>query len=296
MNFSVTNLKMNTFLIGKIIVAGLLLSCSGKDDLQPIPLDTTQVVTGPPVDKGWAFETTPVWADEFSNNGAPDAAKWGYDLGGSGWGNNELQNYTNSQSNASVNNGILTITARKENSDGKAYSSARLVTREKGDFLYGRFEIKAKIPSGRGTWPAIWMLPTVRTYGEWPKSGEIDIMEHVGYDPTNVHITVHNEAYNGGNQKQKGNSMKVATAFDAFHLYRVDWTPYAIRGYIDEQKVFEYINEGKGYTSWPYDIKYHLLLNLAVGGNWGGAQGVDDTIFPKAMEVDYVRVYKMIDK
>ena len=249
----------------------------------------------PPVDKNWQFETNPIWADEFNSTGTPDASKWGYDLGGSGWGNNELQNYTNSLNNAKVENGNLIITAIKEPSGGKEYSSARLVTRGKGDFLYGRFEIRAKLPSGRGTWPAIWMLPTDWAYGDWPKSGEIDIMEHVGYDLNKVHVTVHTEAYNHSIGTQKGTNMIVPTATTEFHKYRVDWTPYAVRGYIDDQLMFTFINEGKGSASWPFDKRFHLLLNVAVGGNWGGAQGVDNTIFPKSMEVDYVRVFKMIE-
>jgi len=249
----------------------------------------------PPVDKNWQFENNPVWADEFSTTGLPDASKWGYDLGGSGWGNNELQNYTSSLSNAKVENGNLVITAIKEPSGGKEYSSARLVTRAKGDFLYGRFEIRAKLPSGRGTWPAIWMLPTDWAYGDWPKSGEIDIMEHVGYDLNKVHVTVHTQAYNHSIGTQKGASMIIPTATTEFHKYRVDWTPYAVRGYIDDQLMFTFINEGKGSATWPFDKRFHLILNLAIGGNWGGAQGVDNTIFPKSMEVDYVRVYKMIE-
>lgn len=249
----------------------------------------------PPTDKNWQFETNPIWADEFNNNGAPDASKWGYDLGGSGWGNNELQNYTNALSNAKIENGNLVITAIKESSGGKEYSSARLVTRNKGDFLYGRFEIRAKLPSGRGTWPAIWMLPTDWAYGDWPKSGEIDIMEHVGYDLNKVHVTVHTQAYNHSIGTQKGTNMIVPTATTEFHKYRVDWTPYAVRGYIDDQLMFTFVNEGKGSAAWPFDKRFHLLLNVAVGGNWGGAQGVDNTIFPKSMEVDYVRVYKMIE-
>ncbi|WP_295771568.1 glycoside hydrolase family 16 protein [uncultured Mucilaginibacter sp.] len=290
-------IKMYTSFIGKVLMAGFLLSCAGGDELKPLPTEpTTGTGDGKPTDKGWAFETTPLWADEFNTNGAPDAARWGYDLGGTGWGNNELQNYTNSQNNAGIANGVLTITARKENSGTNAYSSARLVTKGKGDFLYGRMEIKAKLPSGRGTWPAIWMLPTDNAYGQWPKSGEIDIMEHVGYDPMKVHFTIHTDSYNGAQGTQKGDFKNVATAFTEFHLYRVDWTPYALRGYIDDQKVFEYVNDGKGSSTWPFDKRFHLLLNVAVGGNWGGAQGVDDTVFPKAMEVDYVRVYKMIEK
>ena len=167
--------------------------------------------------------------------------------GRSGWGNNELQNYTNSLSNASVADGKLTITARKENLESSSYTSARLVTKGKGDFLYGRFEIKAKLPTGKGTWPAIWMLPTDWAYGDWPKSGEIDIMEHVGFDQDRVHITVHTEAYNHTKGTQKGNSVAVQNASSDFHVYRIDWTPYAIRGYIDDFRLFEFVNDGKGY-------------------------------------------------
>ncbi len=249
----------------------------------------------PPVDKNWQFETSPMWSDEFDVNGLPNNAKWGYDLGGGGWGNNELQNYTNVLDNAKVENGNLVITAKKESSGSMNYSSARLVSKNKGDFLYGRIEARAKLPAGRGTWPAIWMLPTDWAYGNWPKSGEIDIMEHVGYDVNKVHVTVHTEAYNHSIGTQKGASQTVPTATTDFHKYRVDWTPYAVRGYIDDQLMFTFVNEGKGYAGWPFDKRFHLLLNLAIGGNWGGAQGVDDSVFPQSMSIDYVRVYKMIE-
>lgn len=248
----------------------------------------------PPEDKNWAFETTPMWADEFDYTGAPDAAKWGYDIGGGGWGNNELQYYTNSTNNAKVENGKLTITARMESMGGRNYTSARLITKDKGDFLYGRIEIKAKLPSGRGTWPAIWMLPTDWTYGDWPKSGEIDIMEHVGYDPNNVLSSVHTQSFNHSIGTQKSGGLNIPTAMTDFHKYRLDWTPYAVRCFYDDQLIFTFVNDGKGYSSWPFDKRFHLLLNLAVGGNWGGAQGVDNNVFPAAMEVDYVRMYKMI--
>jgi len=276
-----------------LIACGTVFSyaaCSQKDEPKPYIATPTA-----PVDKNWKFETTPVWADEFDYTGTPDPKKWGYDTGGHGWGNNELQYYTDKASNASVANGVLTITARKENEGGMEYTSARLVTKNKGDFLYGRIEVRAKLPTGKGTWPAIWMLPTDWAYGGWPKSGEIDIMEHVGYDQNNVHITVHTEDYNHGKGTQKGKSKIVPTASTAFHNYRVDWTPYSIKGFIDDEKVFEFINEGKGFTSWPFDKRFHLLLNIAVGGNWGGAQGVDPTVYPQSMEVDYVRVYKLIE-
>jgi beta-glucanase (GH16 family) len=268
-----------------------MISCSGKGTT-----GTDTVAPQVPVDKGWTFETTPVWADEFNYTGLPDSTKWGYDMGGSGWGNNELEYYTNSIDNAGVANGLLTITAKKETKEGRNYTSARLVTTNKGDFLYGRIEVKAKLPAGKGTWPAIWMLPTDWAYGDWPKSGEVDIMEHVGYDQDVIHISAHTEAYYFKINTQKTSTRKIVNATTDFHVYRMDWTPYALRGYIDDQLIFQFANEGKGYTVWPFDKRFHLLLNLAVGGDWGGANGVDDTIFPTAMQVDYVRVYKMIDK
>jgi len=239
----------------------------------------------------WEFQNTASWTDEFDNNGVPDPAKWGYDIGGNGWGNNELQYYTDGL-NTNINNGILTITAKKETFSGKNYTSARMITKNKADWLYGRFEIKARLPKGRGTWPAIWMLPTENAYGVWPNSGEIDIMEHVGYDQNIVHFTLHASAFYGANGR--GSSKNISTATDDYHIYRLDWASYGIRGYFDNEKVFEYVNPNSGFASWPYDKKFHLLLNIAVGGTWGGAQGVDDAIFPATLEVEYVRVYPFI--
>lgn len=247
-----------------------------------------------PEDKDYQFETTPVWSDEFDNVGAPDAAKWNYNVGGGGWGNNELQYYT-SDNNAVVQGGKLRIEARKENKEGNSYTSARLVSKGKGDFKYGRFEISAKLPTGRGLWPAIWLLSSDNSYGNWPNSGEIDIMEQVGFDPLKIHCTVHNNVYNGQRGNQKSSSSIVASAVSDFHTYRVDWTPYSIKGFIDDEPYFEYTNDGQGYTTWPYDKNFYLILNVAVGGNWGGANGIDDTIFPGILEIDYVRVYKLIE-
>lgn len=241
------------------------------------------------------FESTPAWRDEFDYTGRPDPTKWGYDLGGDGWGNDELQQYTDRIDNVSVGDGMLSIVARKESLAGRDYTSARLVSKGKGDFLYGRFEIRAKLPRGRGTWPAIWMLPTDWAYGGWPRSGEIDIMEHVGFDPGVVHVSVHTGAYYHTIGTQKTATSTVADAMSAFHRYRVDWTPRVIRGYIDDGQVFEFANEGTGVAVWPFDKRFHLLLNIAVGGSWGGQMGVDDTIFPARMQVDYVRVYRMVD-
>jgi len=247
-------------------------------------------------DKGWTFESKPVFSDEFNYNGVPDSTKWSYDIGGSGWGNNEMQYYTNQLKNARVAKGILTISAIREDKDNNHYTSARLVTKNKGDIRYGRIEVKAKIPAGIGTWPAIWMLPTDWIYGGWPKSGEIDIMEHVGYDPDVIHISTHCEAYYFLINNQKTAVKKIKKATTKFHVYRVDWTPYAIRGYIDDELVFTNVNEASGPKAWPFDQRFHLLLNIAVGGNWGGVKGVDEKAFPAKMQVDYVRFYKMVDK
>ena len=241
-----------------------------------------------------------VWSDEFDRDGLPSAAKWSYDTGGSGWGNNELQFYTEARSeNARVEGGRLIIEAKKEAYQGKGYTSARLVTKSKGDWLYGRVEVRAKLPSGRGTWPAIWMLPTRWTDGNggWPDNGEIDIMEHVGYDPDVVHATVHTGAYNHSIGTQKGKNTRVPTARTDFNVYAIEWEPNQIRGYVNDVLYFTFDNErttnpAATFKQWPFDKPFHLLLNVAVGGNWGGAQGVDESIWPQRMEIDYVRVYE----
>lgn len=237
-----------------------------------------------------------VWSDEFEYSGLPASDKWNYDVGGGGWGNNELQYYTNARAeNARVENGKLIIEARKEQYEGSEYTSARLVTRYKGDWLYGRVEAYAKLPSGTGTWPAIWMLPTNWVYGSWPQSGEIDIMEYVGYDPGVVHGSIHTEAYNHVIGTQKTATFSVPDAETSFHLYALEWTPEKIDIYVDNNKYFTFANEHKDYKTWPFDQAFHLILNIAVGGNWGGAQGVDPNIWPQKMYVDYVRVYQYID-
>lgn len=230
-----------------------------------------------------------VWADEFEQSGAPLTNKWDYDTGGGGWGNNELQTYTNTRTNSWVEGGKLFIKAVKTNGN---WSSARLVSRKKGDWLYGRIEVKAKLPVGKGTWPAIWMLPTDWEYGNWPSSGEIDIMEHVGYDPGVIHGTAHTEAYYHSIGTQKGASVTIADAQSAFHVYAIEWNAEKIDWYVDDQLYFTFSNEHKTYKEWPFDKRFHLLLNIAMGGNWGGAQGVDANLTEATMEVDYVRVYQ----
>jgi beta-glucanase (GH16 family) len=277
--------KKNSFFFLLVLV---LTTCSKKT----VNTGTTFTPPAPPPPViSWTFESTAVWSDEFNLNGVPDAAKWTFETGGNGWGNNELEYYTNGN-NAIVDNGVLKIIAKKESVGGRNYTSSRMITKNKGDWTYGRFEIKARIPKGVGTWPAIWMLASNNVYGGWPNSGEIDIMEHVGFDLNKIHFTVHNKTFNGGNGK--GAEKMIPDATDSFHIYRCDWTPAGIRGFIDGEQYFEYPNNNYSSEIWPYDQKFFVILNIAVGGNWGGQQGVDDTSFPATMEIDYIKVYKWI--
>lgn len=241
----------------------------------------------------------PVWCDEFDEDGLPDSSRWQYDVGGNGWGNNELQYYTNADlDNAFVEDGVLNIKAIEEDFMGNEYTSARLVSKFQGDWLYGRIVVRAKMPSGRGTWPAIWMLPTDWQYGNWPASGEIDIMEHVGYDPGVVHGTIHTGAYNHGLGTQIGYSIDVPTAETAFHDYEMIWEPGRIELFVDGESyaIFGYNPDSnvniENSDAWPFDQRFHLIMNIAVGGNWGGVRGIDPDSFPTELEVDYVRVYQ----
>ncbi len=233
-----------------------------------------------------------VWQDEFNYTGLPDSAKWSYETGNSGWGNHELEYYTARRpENARVENGMLIIEARKEDYRHAHYTSARLVTRGKAEWQYGRIEVRAKLPRGRGTWPAIWMLNS-KTPMVWPDDGEIDIMEHVGYDPGKIHGSIHDKTYNWVKGTQKTAILDVPDAMDAFHVYAMEWTPEKMDLYIDKHKYLSFRNEHKTYAEWPFDHRSFLLLNVAVGGDWGGRKGVDDSIFPQKMLVDYVRVYQ----
>jgi beta-glucanase (GH16 family) len=231
----------------------------------------------------------PVWHDEFDYTGAPSSDQWGFDTGGGGWGNQELQTYTNTRSNSWVADGKLFIKAIKSNDN---WTSARLVTKNKGDWRYGKIEVRAKIPSGTGVWPAIWMLPTDNAYGSWPKSGEIDIMEHVGYEPNRIYGTVHTDAYNHRLGTQQGGNTMLPTAYTEFHDYSVEWDEEKIVMMIDNQAFFTFKNEYKTSKEWPFDKRFHLVLNIAIGGSWGGAKGIDPNLSEAIMEIEHVRVYK----
>ncbi len=233
-----------------------------------------------------------VWSDEFSNKGVPDPIKWNYDVGGNGWGNNELQYYTEKRKeNCRVENGLLIIEARKEDYEGKRYTSARLITKGKGDWQYGKITVRAKIPDGLGTWPAIWMLAST-TPLKWPDDGEIDIMEHVGWNPTYIHGSIHCKKYNHIIGTQRTDTVIINDCMEKFHVYGVEWDAEKVQVSVDGIIYLNFKNEHSDYTAWPFDNKMHLLLNLAVGGNWGGAKGVDESIWPRRMEVDYVRVFQ----
>jgi len=237
---------------------------------------------------------TLVWSDEFDRNGLPDESRWAYDTGMNkqGWHNREKQYYAGPRAeNASVRDGKLVITARKEAMSslpdwgGQQYTSTRLITKGKAEWTYGYFEIRAKLPCGQGTWPAIWMLGS---QGDWPASGELDILEHMGQKPEWVFSTVHTTTGHGGHGVGDGRVLK--TACSGFHTYQMLWTPQEVRFGIDGQVHAAYPNLGKGSAQWPFDKPQFLILNLAIGGDLGGE--IDDRIFPIGYEVEFVRVYQ----
>ena len=193
--------------------------------------------------------------------------------------------------NARVAGGVLIIEALKKDRDKSRFTSARLVSRQ--DWQYGYVEVRAKLPKAIGTWPAAWMLPTHWKYGGWPASGEIDIMEHVGYDPGVVHGTVHTEAFNHGIGTQQGKQIKVDGYDTDFHRYAIRWTADKIEFFVDDVHYNTFARKSGDYRKWPFDQPFHLLLNLAVGGDWGGKEGVDEAAFPQRLEVDWVRVYAL---
>ena len=244
----------------------------------------------------WAM----VWNDEFSgtNNSAPDRSNWVIETGGNGWGNHELEYYTNRVQNVQLQDGNLVITARHEGySDGEGvmrnYTSARLKTQHKFQQAYGRFEARIQIPRGQGMWPAFWMLGADIEKNDWPACGEIDIMENIGKEPSTVHGTIHGPGYSGGNGIGSPYSLPAGQSFaDGFHIYAVEWEPNTIRFYVDDHLYATRTPADlPAGTKWVYDHPFFLILNLAVGGDWPGSPDVT-TKFPQTMLVDYVRVYK----
>ncbi len=234
-----------------------------------------------------------VWSDEFNTGSTPDTTKWMYNIGtgSNGWGNNEAQYYTSDATNARIENGNLIIEARNESKGGKNYTSARLLTQGKSSWTYGRFEIRAKLPKGVGTWPAIWMLGDNITTVGWPTCGEIDIMEHVGKEQDMVHWSTHSKLNNWTLGTQRTNKTTIDGVSKDFHIYKMEWSKDYIQFFVDGTLYYTSPNEGKGSNYYPFNAPQFLLLNLAIGGNMGG-NTIDNNIFPCRMEVDYVRVYQ----
>lgn len=242
-----------------------------------------------------------VWSDEFDDPTPggkpvvrPNNGDWWYETGGNGWGNNELQYYvagiTGQDTLAAVKNGLLTIKAIKKTIESSPYTSIRMNT-SKG-WQYGYFEMRAKMPSGRGTWPAFWMLS--KDFKSWPLDGEIDIMEYVGYDPNVVNGSIHTQSYNHSIGTQRTAKKTIANAESEFHVYALKWTEDKIRIYVDGYNYFTFSNDETGNkNTWPFNVPFYLKLNLAIGGNWGGAQGVDETLSSASYQIDYVRVYQL---
>jgi len=225
-----------------------------------------------------------VWSDEFDIPGAPNASKWGYDVGAGGWGNNESQHYTNRLDNAVVSNGTLKIIAKAESFSGSSYTSARLLSRNKFSFKYGKIEVSAKLPTGVGTWPAIWMLGDNFTTAGWPACGEIDIMEHKGSDLNRIHGSLHYPGRSGGNPVTATTLIQNATT--AFHLYSCEWSPQSIKFFVDGNLYQSVANT----TALPFNQPFFIILNQALGGTFGGA--IDPSFSSATFEIDYVRVYQ----
>jgi len=249
-----------------------------------------------------------VWADEFDKDGQPDPSKWSYESGYIR--NREKQYYTNRPENVRVESGNLVIEARKEaiknpgfastdsknwkaNREFTEYTSASITTRDKAEWLYGKIDIRARLPKGRGAWSALWMLGANWDEVGWPRCGEIDIVENVGFEPTTVHATVHTLAYNHTRGTQRGKTTELADIYNDYHVYSIEWTPEKIDFLVDGKIYNSFANEHKTDAEWPYDQMFHLKINNAIGGDWGGKQGIDDSSFPQMMYVDWVRVYQM---
>lgn len=256
-----------------------------------------------------AAEWQLVWSDEFDRDGLPDPARWTYEEGFVR--NQELQYYTvGRRENARVEGGHLILEARRERfpnpryrpdaperrwqerREFAEYTSASLTTRGLAAWTCGRFEMRAKLPAARGTWPAFWTLGTNISQVGWPACGEIDILEYVGHDPGVVHANVHTRGYNHARGNGRGASTRVPDAAEAFHVYALEWSPDKLEFFVDDRKYFTLENDGTGPDSWPFDAPQYLILNLAIGGTWGGQKGVDAEAFPQRFVVDYVRVYQ----
>jgi beta-glucanase (GH16 family) len=268
--------------------------CAQKEAPSPAPIPTpTPTPTAPVTPPATDTVKKLVWSDEFDKGNKPDTTKWAYNIGTgtNGWGNNEAQYYTSDSTNARIENGSLIIEARKESKGGKNYTSARLLTQGKASWTYGRIEVRAKLPKGVGTWPAIWMLGDNINTVNWPACGEIDIMEHVGKEQNVINWSTHSKLNNWTLGTQRTNKATIDSVSTAFHIYKIEWSKDYIQFFVDDKLYYTSPNEGKGTDYYPFTAPQFLLLNFAIGGNFGG-NTIDDSIFPCRMEVDYVRIYQ----
>ena len=285
-------MKLNIYLLYLLLI---LFSCNEE---QSKYTDQGDIST---ISENWEL----LWSDEF-NDEELDLTKWNKLNWKPGWVNNELQAYTDRDTNIFLENGHLVLQGNIEpgysgtdyvgNNYVSDYTSGRVNTDDKFSTTYGRFDIKAKLPAGKGSWPAIWMLGESISSIGWPQCGEIDIMEHVGYDLGLVHGSIHTQDYNHMYGTQKSGSKYVDDVTDAFHVYSLEWSPFYLRYLIDNEPFFFVYNDSNGdFGKWPFNDPHYLILNLAIGGDWGGVQGVSASAFPMKMYIDYVRVYKKSD-
>lgn len=264
------NIK-NIFLVSISFVA---LSCS-KDEKQTVTTLNNLVMQ-----------------DEFDTSGAPNSALWSYDIGtgSNGWGNNELQYYTDRPENIVVENGMLKITAINESYLGSQFSSARILTKGKFEKKYGRLEARIKVPYGKGLWPAFWMLGADSQTVSWPQCGEIDIMEYLGSNPTTVLGTVHGPGYSGAQSISKSYTLPNNRFDNDFHVFGIEWGENYINFYIDDV-LYNQITPEKVTGEWVFNKPFYIILNMAVGGNLPGSPN-SETVFPQSMLVDYIRIYE----
>lgn len=237
------------------------------------------------------------WSEEFDYTGRLDESKWTYETGNHQWANNELQAYTDRETNVCVKDGKMIITALKEKDGEREYTSGRVTTYGKKSFKYGYIEVKAKIPKGAGSWPAIWLLACdIKTGTRWPLCGEIDIMEHVGRLHEDIYFSLHSEKHNHTryDTKQYSTNINIPGITEGFHTYAIEWTEEYVEYFVDDISYCKYCKtddaEDRTEKAWPYDKPYYLIINIAVGGGFGGK--VDDSTLPYTMEVEYVHYYK----
>jgi beta-glucanase (GH16 family) len=260
----------------RFVVAGMLIGIGSCSDYEQQVTTLNQLVM----------------QDEFDVNGAPNSTIWGYDIGTgeNGWGNNELQYYTDRKENVTVQNGYLLITARKESYEGSQYTSARLITKGKFEQAYGRFETRMRLPWGQGMWPAFWMLGADIDDNPWPGAGEIDIMEYRGQEPSTVLGSVHGPGYSAGEAITKRYTLENDRFDTGFHVFGIEWTPNYVNFYVDNV-LYNQITPADVPGEWVFNKPFYILINLAVGGTFVGSPN-SETVFPQTMLVDYVRVYK----